>query len=315
MFSQLHPVDVQGWILRVLEALPSYILLSISKAMAGNQSEVQKYLAQCILFAQQRKEDAEYCADFDAVCEAIVRVTKRQEKEPDSKKVKKKEYKDLMCNKTGHPMSTQELGRIRRGKGRLHIETVNCLCSHLPGTILHRFWKNQLLLLFPYVSEKERRSIMAGPPSSLERDSLEMLLRQIPANILAQMQNQDPELAMLCQGQVVSDEPDCIQGDLYKTIHDLLHQNGMNLDMLSRDELLIGEGTWSNWKKTQIPRWAMLYIAIRFDMNYLQMLRFLQMAGYRPGYCEFDMKIRRYFSTREGSREELLQTLRSERPW
>ena len=58
----------------------------------------------------------------------------------------------------------------------------------------------------------------------------------------------------------------------------------------------------------------MLYLAIRFDLDYLEMLQFLQLAGYRPGYSELDMKIRLYFATRQGAKEELLQELRQYRP-
>ena len=333
MFVQPHPVDAQAWIIRICGMLPTQTLHRIIREISMVESDVSQYLSQCMIVAQEQKESADYCTDFDSTCRTIVKVirTKKkdsdiqnilQKEDPDIQNILQKDYVELMQTKSGTPLSNEEAGRIKRGKGKLHIETVWSLCNRIQDVVLRRFWENQLLICFPSVSEKyEERE------SRLELDGLEKLLKLVPKRRLDAMCEEDPELDKLCEQTNIVDRFSDSQENPHRAVVSLLKENKMNLDQLSLDELMIGEGTWDNWRKKweknrnsskyapgRIPRWAMLYIAVRFDLSYLEMLRFLQMAGYRPGYSALDLKIRRYFAAGEGDREELLQTLRLERP-
>lgn len=322
MFVQPHPVDAQAWIIRICGMLPTQTLHRISREISIEKSDVSKYLSQCMIVAQEQKKSADYCTDFDSTCRTIVKVIRTKKKDSDIQNILQKDYVELMQTKSGTPLSNEEAGRIKRGKGKLHIETVWSLCNRIQGVVLRRFWENQLLICFPSVSEKyEERE------SRLELDGLEKLLKLVPKRRLDAMCEEDPELGKLCEQSNTVDRFSDSQENPHRAVVSLLKENKMNLDQLSLDELMIGEGTWDNWRKKweknrnsskyapgRIPRWAMLYIAVRFDLSYLEMLRFLQMAGYRPGYSALDLKIRRYFATGEGDREELLQTLRREQP-
>lgn len=322
MFVQPHPVDAQAWIIRICGMLPTQTLHRIIREISMEESDVSKYLSQCMIVAQEQKESADYCTDFDSTCRTIVKVIRTEKKDSDIQNILQKDYVELMQTKSGTPLSNEEAGRIRRGKGKLHIETVWSLCNRIQDVVLHRFWENQLLICFPSVSEKYKER-----ESRLELDGLEKLLKLVPKRRLDAMCEENPELAKLCEQSNTVDRFSDSQENPHRAVVSLLKENKMNLDQLSLDELMIGEGTWDNWRKKweknrnsskyapgRIPRWAMLYIAIRFDLSYLEMLRFLQMAGYRPGYSAIDLKIRRYFAAGEGDREELLQTLRLERP-
>ena len=322
MFVQPHPVDAQAWIIRICGMLPTQTLHRISREISMEKSDVSKYLSLCMIVAQEQKESADYCTDFDSTCRTIVKVIRTKKNDSVIQNIPQKGYIELMQTKIGTPLSNQEAGRIKSGKGKLHIETVWSLCNRIQDVVLRRFWENQLLICFPSVSEKyEERE------SCLEWAGLEKLLKLIPKRRLDAMREENPELAKLCEQSNTVDRFSDSQENPHRAVVSLLKENKMNLDQLSLDELMIGEGTWDNWRKQweknrnsskyapgRIPRWAMLYIAIRFDLSYLEMLRFLQMAGYRPGYSALDLKIRRYFVAGEGDREELLQTLRLERP-
>lgn len=325
MFLELHPVDVHGWLVRICRELPDEVLFFIGQKLV-NKCETDLYLSQCLLLAQEQKEDPGYCADFDSVCKTIVRISTGK----NDKKVKKLDYAVWLKKGSGEGrLSNEEINRLASGEGKLYMRSVDSLCSHIGENspkeeqnlrrVRQCSWKNQLLLLFPSVSEKEGDP--AETPLRLEQKSLERLLELLPEKVLQGLSEHDPEFKELYKGAAVPRKPERTEADLYEIIMNYLHVNDLNVDDLSLDELRITRETWYNWRrawkkgnKSAIPRWAMLYLAIRFDLDYLEMLQFLQLAGYRPGYSDLDVKIRLYFATRQGVKEELLQELWQHHP-
>lgn len=324
MFLELYPVDAHDWLIRICRELPDEVLFFIGQKLV-NKCETDLYLSQCLLLAQEQKEDPTYCADFDSVCKTIVRISIGK----NDKKVKKRDYAVWLKKGNGEGwLSNEEIDRLASGKGKLYMRSVDSLCSHIGENspeeeqnlrcVRQCFWKNQVLLLFPLLF-REGRSAEATP--QLEQKSLERLLEFLPEKVLQSLSEHDPEFKELYKAAAGPGKPERTEADLYEIIMNYLHVNDLIVDDLSADELRIASKTWYNWRsawkkgnKSAIPRWAMLYLAIRFDLDYLEMLQFLQLAGYRPGYSELDMKIRLYFATRQGAKEELLQELRQYRP-
>ncbi len=110
---------------------------------------------------------------------------------------------------------------------------------------------------------------------------------------------------------------------LYDVIDHLRNGVGMSLEEL-RSEINISEPTWSKYKhnwlqaektyfeyvtKEILKRYHILLIAIIFELDYMETLILLQIAGYRMGNNNQDKELIDYFLYRIGSVEKIKVTL------
>ena len=313
MRIELNSVNSQELLLRLLTALrpadTQRILQQAEREPAWDNTR-REYLFLCLSFAQTKREHPEYCGTLDGICRSII----ARQTSADREKVRKKEYREGF----GWTNNVQ-LGRIERGEAEMPAERIQRLCSAFPCESDRIFWENQLYAFFPdtcYVPPREsmEREVLlwlVGRLSAPEREqALETLAEPDRGRLAACLDalREDPGNAF----GTFSPGSESKLGDppyrLYPIIRRLCRLQGITVEFLAEEELHTTRESWYDWKgrweKAERYRFEYLphprlkkrhlqIMALVFELDYLDTVGFLQIAGYRLGEDETDRRIAR----------------------
>ena len=322
----LNGVDSQSLLIRLLlsseQSTVQRIVQSFSET--GGTGQMKAYFTACASFALARKQRKVYCATFEDTCRAIF----AQQTDKAEIDVLKSEYVLAM----GWPNNVQ-FNRIAQGEGYLHVANVMKLCGQFKQAADRRFWRNQILSFFP--------ATQFPPPDQEEETEYETLVFVLERCLTAAEHNaatagftqpEKEKLESVARPAPTMPRPDPLGEPpyrLYAVIERLLKARHISVEELVIDELQTTMQSWYTWKpkwekaekegfeklpKPRIARKYLLAIAVICGLTYLDMIRLLQLGGYRLGQSRIDQAVAEAFIRGKYDKDELKQYILNEVP-
>ena len=315
----INCIDSQSLLIQVLlhTELAAFPGIRGRFALANADPAMRAFFQLCVSFVLARKQRGTYCDCFDSTCRAIIaQQTKRSEAE-----VLKREYVQAM----GWPNDVQ-FNRIEKGRAYLYVDSVLRLCGGFSREADRRFWRNQVLAFFPATQfplpeeETEYRALCLVLQDCMMPAVREAALRSLPAAEREKLEGILRPDDTPPREDLFGEPPH----RLYAVIERLLKARHISVERLVEEELYTSLQSWYSWKprwekaesegfrtlpKPRIPRRYLLAIAVVCRLKYFDMLRLLQLGGYRLGLNPEDAAVAEAFLRGQYDAEQLMRRI------
>ena len=323
-------IDAQHLTIQCLIKLPEAEMKAFMEKIKMNpeySQNVKEQLDLCAERAEELKKVAN-ADEFEAMCKTMIKLQKN------TTSVLKKEYMDALGLKYN-----PELSRLEKGKAIIKKESIDRICSGFTEESPKRFWRNQLLYLYPSVDASKWQQ------SDVEYQCLKAVYDELCAEQYQRICTQLTELEELQMESLFKDaeqtknaeqtenaeqikdseetgkkEQDSKMGEppykLYEIIGKQAEANGISIEKLYKEELGITRTTWyDSWRKlwmeaeeknfsdgvpeVGISRIEMMLLAVIFDFTYFETVLFLAIRGYRFSNGEPDKEVIHYLKNKD----------------
>lgn len=305
------PIEAQWTTVRLLSVLNSGQIVSIIQSIENDlpDAESLNYLNLCILASRELKKHPDYLNDIRIVLKTIVAI--QLGKTPNE--VKQNQFLKPLGLKYGY-----QLNRIELGTKKISIESIQSLCNGFRDRTEARFWTNQVARLIP--------DIRLCVDNHIEETCLQRLWNYLDPNIRNKAADELHlnawQIEELQTGQRLKDN----QGNssLYDVIDAAKRRAGYSNEKLI-NAIGVNRDTWYLWRtewiraehdcfahgfpSRRLSRTHLYLIALILDMDYLDTVHMLALAGCYIKSTQPDITVIRCLLSSESDRQDTIQYL------